>query len=135
MDISEAFKLITDNFGEILTGILGIFGGFALLRKKMAEGESDINKINTETDIIGMLRDELNTGLVRTRELELKISDLTEKNSHKDIMLSEFKFKKMELEVEIEELNSKIALLDNLVNRLSSAIDTATDRINTLTEE
>lgn len=119
------------NTGEILTGLIAIAAGAAYARKQFSSDNLEITKSDTERELIQLLREQITLTASELTLLKEKHKEL-EENVKTIAIERDEAIKDVQIyKDDITRHENRVIVLENLVDRLTDALEIASANIDT----
>ena len=119
------------NTGEIITGLIAIVAGAAYARKQFSSDNLEITKSNTERELIQLLREQITLTASELTLLKEKHKEL-EENVKTIAIERDEAIKDVQIyKDDITRHENRVTVLENLVDRLTDALEIASANIDT----
>lgn len=125
MDLGTSFEL-----KDIIGSLIGAGGLYFVLRKKFSFDNLEITKSDTERELIELLREQVKLSSSDLSELRTKFDTLEERSKilgkERDEAIQEVAL----VQSDITRCESKIRSLEEIIERLTDALEVASARLN-----
>jgi len=125
---AETIQIPMSIWGPIFTALGGLGTGAMFVWKKLSSQKLEATKNNAETDVIEHLQEQRDEAIKTAKEAQ-------QAKLIADMALAETRAKMEQMYDEMESLRQRLALLNQLVGRLTAALDLTKHQLTTIIKD